>query len=237
MPSRLAVSAAALAALVGEWLGHTLAYYRVAGTAGLQAGLTSGIHDYMLPLGLALLLGAAAGATAWTRAWLALGRRLDRSRALVARLRRGGGLPSAPARTAAATAPAHPPSLPARVAALAVAITAVQCAVYLVQENLERALHGMVAPGIAPLLDGFGATAWIQGAVALLIAATLVAAARLLRSRDAAAQLCERLCRTLWERARRSTSSAVPAPTYVTAAQLLLRSAIWQRPPPRPAAA
>jgi hypothetical protein len=63
MRRRLAVTTAVLAALVGEWLGHSLAYYRVAGTAGLQAGLTTGIHDYMLPLGLALLIGAAAGAT------------------------------------------------------------------------------------------------------------------------------------------------------------------------------
>jgi len=82
---RLAVTAVAVASLVGEWLGHGAAYYRVAGIAGLQAGLTGGIHDFMLPLGLALLLGAAAGATAWTRAWLALGRRLDRSGAALRR--------------------------------------------------------------------------------------------------------------------------------------------------------
>ena len=143
MRRRLAVTAVAVASLVGEWLGHGAAYYRVAGIAGLQAGLTGGIHDFMLPLGLALLLGAAAGATAWTRAWLALGRRLDRSGA----------------------------------------------------------------------------------------------ALRLLRSRDAAAQLCEHLVRALWERNQRRTSSPLPRPTYLPAAQLLLRSAIWQRPPPVPAAA
>jgi hypothetical protein len=127
--------------------------------------------------------------------------------------------------------------VPARIAALAAPIGAVQCAVYLVQENLERALHGMAAPGAAPLLDGFGAAAWIQGAVALLLATVLVACQRLLRSRDAAAELCERLCRTLWEHALRSISSAVPAARHVTAAQLLLGSALWQRPPPRLAAA
>ncbi|HWF57718.1 MAG TPA: hypothetical protein VG520_05150 [Candidatus Dormibacteraeota bacterium] len=237
MRRRLAVSAAVLAALAGEWLGHSLAYYRVAGSAGLQAGLSSGVHDYMLPLGVALLLGAAAGATVWTRAWLALGRRLDGSRAALARLRRGGRLGPVPEAAAVPSAPLRTPSPAARVAALAVPLAFVQCAVYLVQENLERAVHGMAAPGAAPLLDGFGAAAWIQGAVALLLATVLVAGARLLRSRGTAAAWCEHLVRALWERTLRGTSSPAPAAIHVTAAGLLLGSALWQRPPPRPAAA
>ena len=237
MRRRLAVTAVAVASLVGEWLGHGAAYYRVAGIAGLQAGLTGGIHDFMLPLGLALLLGASAGATAWTRAWLALGRRLDRSGAALRRLRRGAGLPVGPPATKAAAAPTRAPSLLARVGALALPMAVVQCSLFLVQENLERAIHGMAAPGIGPLFDGGGSAAWIQAAVALLLATALVVALRLLRSRDAAAQLCERLVRALWERNQRRTSSPLPRPTYLPAAQLLLRSAIWQRPPPVPAAA
>jgi hypothetical protein len=236
MRRRLAVTAAVLAALVGEWLGHGVAYYRVAGIAGLQAGLSGGVHDYMLPLGFALLLGAAAGATAWTRAWLALGRRLERSGALLARLRRGSGLDGAPAEIKAAS-PTPTPSFPARVLALGLPLALVQSSLYAVQENLERAVHGLPATGIRPLLDGFGAATWIQSAVALLLATVLVLALRLLRSRAAAAHLCERLVRALWERARRTTSSPRPRASFVTPVGLLLCSSTWQRPPPPPAPA
>jgi hypothetical protein len=230
---RLAVTAALLAALVGEWLGHSVAYYRVAGLAGLQAGLTSGVHDYMLPLGALLLVAAAAGAAKWARAWLALGRRLDRSMAVLARLRRGqlplrapdGGSAPSPAGQAG-------PTLAARVLALALPLAAVQSSLFLLQENLERSLHGIPAGGLAPLLDGFGAAAWIQALVALILSTFLVLATRLLRSRAAAAQRWERLARSLWRRLQRGTSSAPPALTFVTPARLLLRSALWQRPPP-----
>ncbi|MGH7722775.1 MAG: hypothetical protein ACRENL_08100 [Candidatus Dormibacteria bacterium] len=237
MRRRLAVTTAVLAAVVGEWLGHSLAYFRVAGVGGLEAGLSGGLHEYMLPLGLALVLGAAAGATVWMRAWRALGRRLDRSLHMLVRVRRSRHLGSAPPVSPATASRPDTLSFPARVGALALPVGLVQCGLYLLQENLERALHGIAAPGAAPLLDGYGAAAWIQGAVALVLAAALVAAARLLRSRDAAAQRCERLVRAIWGRVQRNASSARPTGPHVTAAQLLLRSAIWQRPPPLPAAA
>jgi hypothetical protein len=237
MRRRLAVTAVVLAALVGEWIGHSLAYYRLAGIAGLQAGLTSGVHDYMLPLGLLLVVGAATGAAVWTRTWLALGRRLDRFTEALSRLRRGAGPGDAPVPRSVAIAPWRAPSLAARVAALALPMALIQCALYLVQENLERTAHGLTAPGVRPLLEDFGAAIWIQAGVALTLAVALVVATRLLRSRLEEVNRIARVVRALWERARRATSSPQPMTAFVVAAQLLLHSAIWQRPPPAPAAA
>lgn len=105
------------------------------------------------------------------------------------------------------------------------------------QENLERAVHGLPGAGLTPVLDGFGAAAWIQAAVAVLFATAMVAAMRLLCSKAAAAERCERIVRALWQRAQRSTSSPQPPRSHVTPAQLLLLNALWGRPPPVPAAA
>jgi hypothetical protein len=236
MRRRLAVTGAVLAALAGEWLGHSLAYYRVAGIAGLQAGLSGGIHAYMLPLGLVMLLGAAASATVWARAWIALGRRLDRSAGVLARLRAGKRVNGVP-RTAAATGRGGTTSFAALVGSLALPIAVLQCVLFLAQENLERVVHGLAAPGFAPVVDGFGAAAWIQAAVALVLASAIAVATFLLRARAVAAQSCEHRVRWLWERARRSAQPARPHLPHVTAARLLLRSALWQRPPPAPCAA
>ncbi|HEY2594057.1 MAG TPA: hypothetical protein VGK33_09175 [Chloroflexota bacterium] len=238
---RLAVTLAVLAALVGEWLGHSLNYYRLAGVGGLQSALTSGIHDYMLPLGLALLVAAAAGAAGWTRAWLALSRRLDDSATALGLLRRGrrpadlgqGGAArqGSTARTVLGRrGPA--PSFAARVVALAVPMGALQCSLYLVQENLERALHGVAWSGLAPLLDGYGAAVWIQAAVAVLMAAALILASRLLHSKRVLVERCERLVGVLWQRAVRGTSSPLPRRSDVLPTSLIFRSVLWGRPPP-----
>jgi hypothetical protein len=240
MRRRLAVTAAVLAALVGEWLGHSLSYFRVAGLAGLQAGLTAGVHEYMAPLGIALLFAAAAGATMWARAWMALGRRLDSSAAAIRRLRRGqpGGSPVGNEGAAHwGASPRTPaPSWAARVLALAAPMAALQCVLYLLQENLERALHGLPVGSLAPLLDAHGAAAWIQVAVALVMATVLVAAMRLRRTRAAAAALYERIVRALWRRAFRAVGSP-PQSADVIPVHLLLRHALWGRPPPVTASA
>ncbi len=242
MRRRLAVTGAVLAALVGEWIGHSLSYYRVAGLAGLQAGLVTGVHDYMMPLGLALLVGAAASATIWARAWLALGARLDRSVVRMGSLLRGSRVDGVTSREAFSSAHrteswSRRTSFGARTLALAVPMALLQCSLYLAQENLERAVHGLPSGGLAPLVDGFGAAAWIQAGMAVLMAAATVLAMRLLRSRAAAVERCERLVRALRQRAQRTTSSAPPRSTDVTPAQLLLRSGLWVRPPPVSAAA
>jgi hypothetical protein len=105
--------------------------------------------------------------------------------------------------------------------------------VYVVQENLERAVDGLPAAGLAPVLDGYGAAAWIQVVVALALAALLSAALSLLHARHSVVARGERLARALWQRLQR-TSAPAPRPRrwHVVASQLLLGSALWQRPPP-----
>jgi hypothetical protein len=233
---RLAVTAVVLTALAGEWLGHGLAYYRMAGVAGLQAGLGSGVHDFMLPLAAALLVAAAGGAAWFTRSWLALGRRIDASTQAVRRIR-AGERPAPPAGRShadrAAAFEVNTLSPVARLLATAVPLALVQCVLYLVQENLERVIHGMPAAGLAPLLDAAGAAAWIQLAVAAVMGAVLTVALSLLRSRQRAAGRGEGLVRALLQRLRRLPLTAPPATTdHVTPARLLLGSALWQRPPP-----
>lgn len=234
MRRRLAVTAVVVTALVGEWIGHGISYYRVAGVAGLQAGLGGGIHEYMLPLAALLLALAAAGAAGLVRAWLALGRRLDRSARLLARLRRGDGDASAALaeHPDQAADPGFLPSRLARVLALALPLAVLQCAIYVVQENLERTLRGLPAGGLGPLLDGRGAAAWIQAAVALVLAAILTAALLVLRRRHRTVQRIERLARAFWRRTCREPALPAHPRPHVTATQLLLGSALWQRPPP-----
>ena len=234
MRRRLAVAVVVVTALVGEWLGHGINYYRVADTAGLRAGLGGGIHDYMLPLA-ALLLGlAAVAATSLLRAWLAFGHRLDRASRALRRLRRGDlrGVHPAARRVTPPAAPVTTPSTAARFVALSLLLTALQCAIYVAQENLERSLRGIAAPGLGPLLDGGGAAAWIQMAVALLLGAILTGALLLLRRRHRTVQRIERLVNAFWRRFTRDQRLPAPPQPHVTATQLLLRSALWQRPPP-----
>lgn len=228
---RIAATAAVLAALVGEWLGHSVAYFRFGGTAGLQAGLAGGLHAYMIPLGAALLVAAAAGAAAWSRAWVALGRRVDRGAAVLSALHRG--LVSAePPAGVSGPRPQRQPALLGSVAALALPMAAMQCLLFLAQENLERSLHGLPAVGLAPLVDGVGAAAWIQAFMAIVLAAVLVLAMRLLHSREATVRRWARLAQSLWHRLWRDSSPPPTTQPHVVPALLLLGSALWQRPPP-----
>jgi hypothetical protein len=234
MRPRLAVTAVVVTALVGEWLGHGISYYRAAGLAGLQAGLGGGIHAYMLPLAAVLLAVGVLGAAGLARAWLSLGHRFDRSVRLLARLRRGD-------RAAVAPPIQHPgraaersfmPSPLARVLALAMPLAVLQSALYLMQETLERALRSLPSGGLGPLLDGNGAAAWIQAATALVLATILTVALLLLRARRRCVERIERLARAFWQRTDRDSELRVRPRPHVIATQLLLGSALWQRPPP-----
>jgi hypothetical protein len=222
-------------ALVGEWLGHGLAYYRSAGVAGLRAGLGGGIHGYMLPLAAGLLVAAVAGATWLTRAWLVLGRRLDASAALIARLRAGERRGPEPVlRLPAGGRRRGPePSPRAGLIALGLLLGALQCALFLAQENLERVLQGAPAAGLAPLAGASGAATWIQLGVAAVLGAVLTAGGRLLRSRVRAVERLESVIRALCQRARVTTEVGRPAVgRRVVTVTGLLGSAVWQRPPP-----
>jgi hypothetical protein len=231
---RLAVTAVVVTALVGEWLGHGISYYRAAGLAGLQAGLGGGIHAYMLPLAAVLLAAGVIGAAGLARAWLSLGHRFDRSARQLAGLRRGDRTTSVPPtqRPGHAAERAFMPSAPALVVALAMPLAVLQSALYLVQENLERVLRGLPTGGLGPLLDGNGAAAWIQAATALVLAAVLTAALLLLRARRRSVERIERLVRAFGRRSGRESELPPHPRPHVIATQLLLGSALWQRPPP-----
>jgi hypothetical protein len=228
-PRRLAAGAAGavvLMALVGSWLGHTLEYLRVDGGAGMGRSLLTGVHAYMLPAGGLLALAAArAGVRCW-RAWLVLGRRLDRARAALRRLTRGERV------DLATSTPAVAVSAPAGLLALWLPLAAAQVTVYLAQENLETVLAGGPAPGLSPVAGIHWAAAAVQAGVALLLAAGLLAAGRLLRGRATTVERCERLLRALWERllhgprVPRGARRAAPTPVERFGRQL------WGRPPP-----
>jgi hypothetical protein len=221
-----AAGAAVVVALVGAWLGHTLEYLRVVGGSGLERAPLAGVHGYMLPVGAVLALAAAlAGARCW-RLWLQLGRRLDGARAALLCARRGERI----------TTPVHHPhaavSPPARLAALWLPLGAAQIALYLAQENLEAVLSGASIPGLGPLLGIHWAAAALQLGVALVLAAALLLAGRVLGGRTRRVERCERLLRTLWARLlrgpetpRRARASR-PSPVDRFGRQL------WSRPPP-----
>jgi hypothetical protein len=234
MRRRLAVTAVVVTALLGEWLGHGISYYRAAGLAGLQAGLGGGIHAYMLPLAAVLVGAGIVGAAGLARAWLSLGHRFDSSARLLVRLRHGDRDAVAPPihHPGHAARPAFMPSPPALVVALAMPLAVVQSALYLAQENLERVLRGLPGGGLGPLLDGNGAAAWIQAGTALVLAAVLTAALLLLRARRRSVERIERLARAFWRRTGRDPELPAPPRPHVIAARLLLGSALWQRPPP-----
>lgn len=225
-PRRLAAAAVVVVALAGAWLGHTLEYLRVMGTAGLDRSLLGGAHAYMLPVGALLaLIAALTGAGCW-RAWLRLGRRLDGARAALLRAWRGGRAGPEPPRAAAWVSP------PARLVALWLPLGAVQIALYLIQENLEAVLSGGTAPGPRPLLGVHAAASAVQLGVALVLAAAVLVAGRRLAGRAREVERCERLLRALWERrlhgadAPRRARRCSPSPVDRFGRQL------WGRPPP-----
>lgn len=224
---RIAVIAVVLTALVGEWIGHALAYWRAAGLAGLHAAVNGGLHPYMLPLGVVLLAAAATGTSLWVRAWLSLGRQLDRSLRVLR--------PPVPAAAAPAGRPPRAgtaPTLGRAIAATATAIAALQLVVYVVQENLERITHGMPGGGLAPLLGSGAAALWIQSLCALVLAILLVLLARITWRRRAQLARRQRLLHVLWVRARRPAPEPCPRSHDVLPIRLVLRAAQWQRPPP-----
>ncbi len=223
-PSRYAAGAAALAALVGAWTGHTLEYLRVAGRAGLGASLLSGVHAYMLPVGAVLALAATVWSAHCGRAWLLLGRRLDGLRAALRGALRG--------RVAAPSPAAAPVSSPSRLLALWLPLGTAQVALYLLQENLEAALSGAPLPGLGPVLGVHAGAAAVQLGVALVLAAALLAAGRLLAHRARTVERCERLLRLLWERLRPRPRLPAGARDAGPSAVELLGAGIWARPPP-----
>lgn len=230
-PRRVAAGAAGafvLLALLGAWAGHTLEYLRMVGGAGPGPRGLGGAHVYMVPLGALLALAAAAAAAGCWRAWLGLGRRLDRARAGLARAWRGGRTAPAP------TGPVPRVSPPARLVALWLPLGAAQVTLYLVQENLESILAGGGPAGAGPLLGIHRAATAIHAAVALVLAAAMLAAGRLLARRAGVLAGCERLLRVLWSPRRAAAGLPGRARPRLGPPVDRFGRQLWCRPPPAP---
>jgi len=216
-----------LAAAVGGWTAHTLIYLLQPGSLGLPdalpAGMARSAHAYMLPLGLVLLALAVAWGALGVRLWARLGRRLEwATRALQGAWRgRRADLPAGPTTRV---------RLPASVASLAVLVLPAQLALFVAQENLERAAVHVPLPGLA-VLDG---RALLVHALVVLVAACVVAPflAPLARRAQAVEQY-EQLVRALLRSYGLSLLFAPHAASQWTSTPIERFGAnLWGRPPP-----
>jgi hypothetical protein len=220
-PARVAVGPAGLVAitLAGTWIGHTLEYLRVWGSAGAAHSMAASVHAYMEPTGAGLLALGLLGVLSTAR----LARRLERRlRCLCgASVGRHGSMRSVELET---DFPSRSSSLPT----LLVTVWAGQCGLYLLQENIEASAAGRPLPRLAAL----GGIHALAAVVHLVVAATLVAALWLARRR--VTQLADAVQRAL-ERLRCHVIVAPAGPRRPRRAWTPLdRWGIqrWTRPPP-----
>ncbi|MGH7687444.1 MAG: hypothetical protein ACREN2_11600 [Candidatus Dormibacteria bacterium] len=227
---RLLVGGAVALALIGLWLGHTLEYMRVLGTAGLNTELFGSVHAYMLPLGAALAFAAATGGLWLWRLWSALGRRVDGGRAAIRSLFRGrpvqppGEPPSSLGRA---------PSFWAGVLVAWPALALLQIALYIFQENAEALAGGVRAPGLGAVSGVHWMAPFVHAAVAFVLVTIAAAVVRLLGRRVQTVARIEAVLRALL-RARRLLPQRLSAPASrdLRAPFLLLGLQRRQRPPP-----
>ena len=227
---QLLVGGFAALALVGLWLGHTVEYVRVLGTAGLTTELTGSVHAYMLPLGAALAFAAAIGGVWIWRSWVALGARLDRARGMATSLLRGRTTPAEPVAEATSR---HSPSLAAGVLAAWPALALLQIALYLVQENVEALAAGAPAPGFGAITGVHALAPLVHAGVALVLVIAGAGLLRLLQRRAKQIAVVEAVIRALLRRWRALPQPlALPPERDAVAPSLLLGRHILQRPPP-----
>jgi len=223
--SRIAASGGVLLAFIGMWIGHTLEYLRVLGSAGLLQSLVSPVHVYMLPVaGVLAALSALFGLRVW-RAWHALNDRLDRAVAGLRRSWRG--------RPDAAT-PAHVrrSSPGATLIAVWLPLAAAQIALYIVQENVEAIARAQPAPGWGAITGVHWAAPLVHLYVALLLACGVRICKLLLRGREAVVERVECLWRAAARRTAREMPRVAPPPLQVHAASQRPGRHRWRRPPP-----
>lgn len=204
----------ALTALIGEWLGHTIEFIRVAGP---RAAFGS-VHVYIGPIGLVLAAAALVAVHSTARLARVLERRLAELRSVEGqRLGRAPGV----------SRPFKSLSVPM----LAVIVWATQCGLYLVQENLEAGAAHRVAPGLG-VLGGAHALAPL---VHLTVALALVAALWLTRRQVTRLAQVLRLVEAWLRSVRRAPATALPR----SAARVWTPidrwgTQLWSRPPPAP---
>lgn len=229
---RWLVPGVALVACVGVWLGHTLEYVRVWGWSGLDRELTGSTHLYMVPLGLGLTLLLALAAAALAKLHSRLAGRVQRASGLLARAWRSrAAVGLRPATRARGT----PLSWGRVTVALGAALAVLQVGLYLIQENVESAVAGVLVPGVSAVTGVHWAAPLLQLAVGFVLAAVAVSLWWLLRRREAVVERIERAVRGVLAAlaARRFRPILPPAvPLGHHGAPALLGASIWCRPPP-----
>lgn len=203
LSARLRFTSLVLVAVIGTWLGHAIEYGVLAGWRGVELGLWGPIHSYMAPAALILVVAAFALSLRLVALTRVAQRRAER---LWHQLRRGirdGGTHSTAAR---------PPWTDSHVVALFLIVAAAQVALYLVQENVETALAGMPAPGIAAITGAHWTAPLVQLAVASCLTLGWLLADRLLRRRLEAGDRIEALFRVIARRRRGAPSRRTPPP-------------------------
>lgn len=209
-----------LLAFTGTWLGHTLEYLRVQGSAGLARTMIAPVHLYMLPLGGCLSVLALVVGMSWLRSLGALAGRLQQLRQAMRQGRRVAASP-----TQLRPGPAE------RLCSLWLVLGLAQLALYLLQENIESVAGGRPAPGLGAVLGQHWAAAPIQ----LLVACALAGLAVPLICRRVRLQRAvgchERLVFRLWGRRPLQAPSVPVEPPQFTPHQLW-GAQRWQRPPP-----
>ncbi len=207
----------ALTAVLGEWLGHTIEYVRVAGP---RAAFGS-VHVYMGPVGVVLVIAASAAVHSTVRLAGVLERRLAELRHVERHRLTGGSDRRLPPRSLS-------------VPALAAIVWATQCGLYLLQENLEAGVAHRVAPGLSALGGSHASAPMVHLVVALALVAGLWLArrqvsrlARVVRLVEARLRLVDRAETRVWRRP--SARAWTPIDRW--------GSQLWSRPPPAPGVA
>jgi hypothetical protein len=224
--ARVAALGCVLLAFVGLWVGHTLEYLRVWGTAGLVDSMTNPVHAYMLPLAAVLaVLGALFGLRLY-RAWQALNDRLDAAAAGMRRIWRGHAGEIPPARQGR-TSPA------ARLAAIWLPLAAAQIVLYLIQENVEAMARAQAAPGFGAVTGIHWAAPFVHLYVSLLLACGVRICQIVLRRRAIVVERVEAMLRAATRQVREPLPPALkPAHRRASAPLDGLGRHLWRRPPP-----
>ena len=206
------------------WLGHTLEYVRVGGTAGLQNELFGSVHAYMLPA-LAILAILSSFCVGWLlRVAQLLAVRVARARDALTAAWRGGPVP--PRR------PSDEAGVPAPGVLLWLLLAPIELGVYLLQENLEAVRLGLPAPGLGPLVGAHWAAPYLHLAVLFCGALVLARAFRHLRSCADELAVVERILRIISERRRDQPPHQPPAHSWIGTPIQRHGRQIWGRPPP-----
>lgn len=223
--TRFAATGGVLLALTGLFIGHTLEYLRVWGTAGIVESMSNPVHAYMLPVAGGLLALSAVFAFRLAIAWQALNERLDRAAAGIRRIWRGSN-DAVPDRGNRRSSPGT------RLAAIWLPLAAAQTVLYLLQENVEAVARSQPAPGIGAITGIHWAAPLVHLYVSLLLACLVRICQISFHRREVAVERAEALLRAIIRRLRTAAPVIRPHATRAVSPLDWLGRHLWCRPPP-----